>query len=129
MVHARRQTLGELTTALNRVKVGDWVEVECDYSPTKCSAGGIGCVLNVMDVGSDTFSTDEDSYTTFVDVHYLLTNTKEKKIGLDRLTVIPMPFRGTQSTLRRRTADVTSVKASQPLQSVRDYETLTPIGK
>ena len=129
MVHARRQTLGELTTVLNRVKVGDWVEVECDYSSTHCSAGGIGCVVNVMEVGSDTVSTGEDSYTTFVDVHYLITNTKEKKIGLDRLTVIPMPFRGNKSTLRKRTADVTSVKASQPLQSVRGYETLTPIGK
>jgi hypothetical protein len=63
-------------------KVGDWVEVESDYSSKKCSAGGIGCVTTVMDVGSDTSSTDEDSYKTFVDVHYLLTNTKETKLAL-----------------------------------------------
>ena len=63
-------------------KVGDWVEVESDYSSKKCSAGGNGCVTTVMDVGSDTSSTDEDSYKTFVDVHYLLTNTKETKLAL-----------------------------------------------
>ncbi len=129
MVHARRLTLGELTTTLNRVKVGEWVEVESDYSSKKCSAGGIGCVMNVMDVESDTSSTDEDSYNTFVVVHYFLTNTKEKKIGLDRLTVIPMLFRGAKSTLRRRTAEVASAKASRPLKSVPDYATLTPISK
>ncbi len=89
MVHARRLTLGELTTALNRVKVGGWVEVECDYSVNKCSAGGIGCVTTVMDVGSDTSSTDEDSCKTFVDVHYLLTIQRKRKLALTAWQWLP----------------------------------------
>ena len=46
MVHARRATLAELSNVLNRVKLGDWVEVESDYSARVCSSGGIGWVCD-----------------------------------------------------------------------------------
>jgi hypothetical protein len=80
MVHGRRQTLGELTSALNRVKVGNWIEVEPNYSTGFCEAGGIGCVTNAIDVWSDTPSTIECPATMLLDVHYLLTNTRENML-------------------------------------------------
>ncbi len=67
MVHDRRPTLGELSGSLRFVKVGDWVEVEGDYSTGTCASGGIGCVTFVHD-----FEVPKS------DIHYLLTNTREK---------------------------------------------------
>jgi hypothetical protein len=79
MIHARRQTLGELTSALNRVKVGDWIEVEANYSSRNCSTGGIGCVTNTVDVWSNTFSTDECPTSTLVDMGYALPSHKHSQ--------------------------------------------------
>jgi hypothetical protein len=31
------------------VNVGDWVEVQCDYSPGICSEGGTGVVIAKME--------------------------------------------------------------------------------
>ncbi len=31
------------------VNVGDWVEVQCDYSPGVCSEGGTGVVISKGD--------------------------------------------------------------------------------
>ncbi len=31
------------------VNVGDWVEVQCDYSPGVCSEGGTGVVIAKME--------------------------------------------------------------------------------
>jgi hypothetical protein len=44
MVYDRRPTLGEMSGALNRVKVGDWVEVKGDFTTSNCPYRGIGCV-------------------------------------------------------------------------------------
>jgi hypothetical protein len=39
MIHQRRQTYAELANLLTKVKVGDWLEVEADYSKRVCSNG------------------------------------------------------------------------------------------
>jgi hypothetical protein len=49
-----------------------------DYSARICSSDSIDCVTNVIDVWSDTASTDETEPVTLVDLHYLLSNTREK---------------------------------------------------
>jgi hypothetical protein len=93
MIHKRRQTLAELANLLTKVKVGDWLEVEADYSSRIFSSGGIGCVTNVTDIW------EESTPATVVDLHYLLSNTCENNIELFRVTVIPMPYRGDRTTL------------------------------
>jgi hypothetical protein len=46
MVHVRRKTLFE--EGINAVlKVGDWVQIEPDYSPGICSDGGVACITAV----------------------------------------------------------------------------------
>ncbi len=47
MVHARRRTLAEEQGLFAQIKIGDWVEVEPDYSPSICSDDCIGCVLGL----------------------------------------------------------------------------------
>jgi hypothetical protein len=101
MIHKRRQTLAELANLLEKVKVGDRLEVEADYSSRIFFSGGIGCVTNVTDIWDDNGETEESSPATVVDVRYLLSNTCEKNIDLSRVTVIPMPYRGARPTLRR----------------------------
>jgi hypothetical protein len=45
MLHSKRKTLADEQGLFARIKVGDWVEVEPDYSSGICSDGGVGCVL------------------------------------------------------------------------------------
>ncbi len=104
MIHARRRTLAEEQGLFAQIKVGDWVEVEQDYSPSICSDGGVGCVLGLHTEactvpGSDIAST---STITAVDVHYLVFNTKERRVLLTRAVVIPMPYKLDKPTLRVR---------------------------
>jgi hypothetical protein len=58
MLHSKRKTLADEQGLFARIKVGDWVEVEPDYSSGICSDGGVGCVLGLHTeqcgvVGSD----------------------------------------------------------------------------
>jgi hypothetical protein len=69
MIHKRRQTLAEFANLLTKVKVGDWLEVEADYSSRICSSGGIGCVTNVAVIWDDNGETEESTPATVVDVH------------------------------------------------------------
>jgi hypothetical protein len=48
MVHPKRRTLAEKHGLFAQIKVGDWVEVEPEYSPGMCSDGGVGCVLGCV---------------------------------------------------------------------------------
>ncbi len=96
MVHDRRPTLGETSDALCKVKVGDWIEVEGDFSTGNCSVGGIGCVTCVFNHCDGANALE----VPMVDVHYLLTNTRENNVDIGRVTVIPMPFRTSKAQMR-----------------------------
>ncbi len=80
MVHARRRTLAEEQGLLAQIKVGDWVEVEPDYSPSICSDGGIGCVLGLHTEECAVQGSEIACIITGVDVHYLVFNTKERRV-------------------------------------------------
>jgi hypothetical protein len=98
--------------------VGDWVEVKCDYSPGTCSEGGTGVVIAKVEGNLPyTFYTiaippNWSDITGLVTVKYIygpantsavddavigssISGRLESKIGLDRLTTIAMPMKGT----------------------------------
>ena len=109
MVHCKRKTLLEEQAELASVKVGDWVDVESDYSPGLCSDGGYGCVI-----GLHTEATEGATVAvtiTAVDVHFLMYSRKERSILLSRVVVVPMPFKGTKVNLRKRPDKVITSKA------------------
>ncbi len=94
MVHATRRTLAEEQGLFAQIKIGDWVEVEPepDYSPSMCSDGGVGCVLGLhTEPGSDIATT-----ISAVDVHFLVFNTKERRV------LIPIPYKMHKPTWRVR---------------------------
>jgi hypothetical protein len=110
MIHARRWTLAEEQGLFAQIKVGDWVEVEQDYSPSICSDGGVGCVLGLHTEACTVAGSDIASTITAVDVHYLVFNTKERRVLLTRVVVIPMLYKSDKPTLRVR-KNVPSTKA------------------
>ena len=74
---------------LSHFQVGDWVEVEEDYSPGRCSEGGVGSIIRIHR-GADPDQSDlmlEES--TVVDVKYMLTGWVENQIPLTRLHNVP----------------------------------------
>ena len=125
MVHARRPTLGDLADALNRIKIGDWVEVEGDFTTGYCSNGGIGCVTSVYNICEGPSATQNPK----LDVHYLLTNTREKHVNLERVTVIPMPYRTAKPTTRTRKCTVQQAPNIPTVKLIPGYAQLTPIGQ
>jgi hypothetical protein len=94
MVNCKRKSLLEEQAELASVKVGDWVDVEADYSPGLCSDGGYGCVIALH--------TEARDGITAVDVHFLMYSRKERGISLSRVVVVPMPFKSTNAILRKR---------------------------
>jgi hypothetical protein len=57
--------------------------------PGTCSDGGVGVITHLMttDDGPGTVM------TLFATVRYVLDNRKEHSVTMDRLTIIPMPFK------------------------------------
>jgi hypothetical protein len=125
MVHARRPTLGDLADALNRVKVGDWVEVEGDFTTGHRSNGGIGCVISAYNICEG----PSVSEIPKLDVHYLLTNTREKRVNIGRVTVIAMPYRTQKPTTRPRTSTLKQATNIPTVRLIPGYAQLTPIGQ
>jgi hypothetical protein len=82
MVHARRRTLAEEQGLFAQIKIGDWVEVEPDYSPSICSDGGVGCVLGLHTEPCTVLGSDIATTISAVDVHFLVFNTKERRVFL-----------------------------------------------
>jgi hypothetical protein len=117
MVHMARKTIWEEQLDLANVKVGDWVEVIYDYEPGTCSDGGIGVITRLVetDNGPGTVT------SLFATVQYVLDNRKEHGVSMDRLTIIPMPFKS-DVKLRPRTKK----------QALKNFEKLvekrTPLG-
>jgi hypothetical protein len=97
MVHARKKTLWEEYGTLAMVKVGDWVSVRECIEVGLCSDGGIGSVTEVIT------STSDAVIVTAIAVKYVLTGITEKQIKIERVTVVPMPFKNKDNPgLRKR---------------------------
>jgi hypothetical protein len=75
---------------LSTIKVGNWVDVESDYSPGLNSDGAIGCVLGLH---NESMVDEPDPRTIALDIHYIIFNQKERGVTLNRCVVIPMPFK------------------------------------
>jgi hypothetical protein len=61
-----------------------------------------GCVLGLHTEACTVPGSDIASTITVVDVHYLVFNTKERRVQLTRVVVIPMPYKSDKPTLRVR---------------------------
>ena len=100
MVHAKRKSIVEEQGFLATVKIGDWVEVESDYSPGINSDGGVGCVYGLH---RKAVPGELVPRVIALDIHYLIFNRKERRVALCRCVVIPMPFKEDKPALRVRT--------------------------
>ena len=109
MVHCKRKSVLEEQAELASVKVGDWVDVEADYSPGLCSDGGYGCVIALHTEATD--GATGAVCITAVDVHFLMYSRKERGILLARVVVVPMPFKTTKVILRQRPDKVSTLNA------------------
>ncbi len=79
MVHARRKSIVEELGLLATIKVGDWVDIEQDYSPGIISDGGISCVCGLH---TEAHGQTLHARTIALDVHYIIDNRKER--GVDK---------------------------------------------
>jgi hypothetical protein len=112
MIHKARPTLWEEYGVLARVKVGDWVNVlEC-YKVGECSEGGIGCVTVIH---TEVQEHSGNTIQVGVNVKYVLTHSTENAITMDRITVIPMPYKDTTSALGLRKRKVKEVQLPEPV--------------
>ncbi len=118
MVHTARKTIWEEQFDLATVKVGDWVEVIYEYEPGTCSDGGIGVITRLVETDNEPGSVVTSLFAT---VQYVLDNRKEHGVSMDRLTIIPMPFKS-DVTLRPRT------KQQAPKNFEKLVEKRTPLG-
>jgi hypothetical protein len=91
MVHVKAEVKADITlTGAGGLTVGDWVEVEHDFTPGNNSGGGVGAITDIVD--------------SFSFVRYILDGHTEKFIPFKRLTTIPMPFRREKAELRTRSS-------------------------
>jgi hypothetical protein len=90
MVHGKRKSIVEEQVFLATIKIGDWVEVESDYSHRLNSDGGIGCVFGLH---KDPVLGEFVPRVSALGIHYLIFNRKERGVALSRCVVIPMPFK------------------------------------
>ncbi len=92
MIHARVKVKPDITfTGSAGLTVGDWVEIEHDFSPGVNSGGGIGIITGIVD--------------NFSHVKYIVDGHKEKFVPVRRLTCISMPFRREKAQLWTRSAE------------------------
>jgi hypothetical protein len=47
MIHHLKPRMDELLRTDHALKVGDWVEVMCEYAPGTCSDGGVGEIMEI----------------------------------------------------------------------------------
>ncbi len=100
MVHAKVEIKPDITlTGSAGLTVGDWVEIEHDFSPGTNSGGGVAIITEIVQ--------------QFSHVKYILDGHTEKFVPIKRLTCIPMPFRREKAQLRPRSiANDTSSEGS-----------------
>jgi hypothetical protein len=103
MIHPKIDVKPDITlTGAAGLTVGDWVEVEHDFTPGINSGGGVGIITGIVE--------------NFSNVKYILDGHTEKLIPVRRLTCIPMSFRREKAQLRTR-----SVQAAQPSEGTHGY--------
>ncbi len=89
MVHAKVEIKPDITlTGSAGLTVGDWVEIEHDFSTGTNSGGGVAIITEIVQ--------------QFSHVKYILDGHTEKFVPIKRLTCIPMPFRREKAQLRTR---------------------------
>ncbi len=76
--------------------VGDWVEVEHDFSAGYNLGGGVAIITAIFE--------------SFSHVRYIVDGRTEKFVPYACLTCIPMPFRREKTTLRTRPANCKRTK-------------------
>jgi hypothetical protein len=79
--------------------LGDWVDIEQEYSPSITSDGGIGCVYGLH---TEACGETLQARTIALDVHYIIDNRKERGVDLKRCMLIPMPCKADKVSLRTR---------------------------
>jgi hypothetical protein len=92
MIHPLKPTLAALLQTEYALKVGDWVEVLCEYAPGTCSDGGVGSIVKIERDG------DERAWCT---VAYVLDKRVESGIDQNRITVTIMPYKDLTSKKRQ----------------------------
>jgi hypothetical protein len=117
MVHPKRPTIVEQQGLLATIKIGDWIEVESDYSLGMLSDGGIGCVYG-LHMGDDEV---QSMRVEAVDVHYIVDNRRERGVLLKRCVVIPMPFKLDKVNLRPKTKPKEVTKAPPPIKTPLEW--------
>ncbi len=112
MVHVKVEIKKDITfTGTAGLTVGDWVEIEHDFSPGVNSGGGVAIITSIVE--------------NFSHVKYILDGHTEKFVPIKRLTCIPMPFRREKAVLRTR-----SVANEQPDEGMfRRFVLLFRFGK
>jgi hypothetical protein len=111
MVHAKRKSIVKEQGFLATIKVGDWVDVESDYSPGLNSDGGIGCVYGLHE---ETVLGEMLPRKSALDIHYVIFIRKERGVALRRCVVIPMPFKANTPSLRVRKKESPTVIHTVP---------------
>ncbi len=95
MVHPLKPTMEKLVGTHHAIKVGDYVEVLCEYAPGTCSDGGIGYIMNIEH--------DNDGLI-YCTVSHVLDSRIETRIKAKKITVTPMPYIDLASTTRSKAA-------------------------
>ncbi len=97
MVHAPIEApFKTVLTGAGGLTVGEWVDVQHDFSPGHNSGGGVGVIIEIIERLSH--------------VRYIVDGHVEKFIPLTRLTTIPMPFRREKAKLRTRSSQPETLK-------------------
>jgi hypothetical protein len=86
MIHPLKPTIEKLLQTDHAIKVGDWVEVLCEYAPGTCSDGVVGSIRKI------TRDSDDRAWCT---VSYVLDKRIETGIDQKRITVTIMPYKDT----------------------------------
>ncbi len=100
---------------LAQVNVGDWVNVEYEYMPGTCSDGGIGIITSLINLSDDPAVRAPDKL--YATIKYVIGSRVEHSIQMQRLTVVPMPFKSRSMTLRKR--NVVEVPAAVEKSNVK----------
>jgi hypothetical protein len=117
MIHALKPTMEELLRTDHAMKVGDWVEVLCEYAPGMCSDGGVGEIVKI---------TRDDNDRAWCTVAYVLDKRIETGIDQKRITVTIMPWKDT-TTKKRQGRDVTASEIVELEECKYDPPNRTPI--
>jgi hypothetical protein len=83
-----RQAWFDVLAVAAGLTVGEWVEVEHDFSPGNNSGGGVAIIYEIVE--------------SFSYVRYIIDGRRENFVPFKRITSIPMPFRRETAKLRMR---------------------------